>query len=45
MKDTEKFGKMDPFVTIDYNTQIYKTKIDYDSGKNPVWGQTFEFPI
>lgn len=37
VRDTEAFGKMDPFVTIEYNTNIYKTKVDYNSGKSPVW--------
>jgi Ca2+-dependent lipid-binding protein len=43
--DTEKFGKMDPFVLINYIGTIFKTKTKNEGGNNPVWNESFDIPI
>jgi Ca2+-dependent lipid-binding protein len=46
-RDTEMFGKMDPYVGFEYNGVYYKTKVAEDMGKKPVWNQvcTVSFPF
>jgi len=44
-RDTEKIGKMDPFVQINYMGSIFKTKTMNEAGKNPVWNENFDIPI
>jgi Ca2+-dependent lipid-binding protein len=44
-RDTEFFGKMDPFAVIDYRNERFKTVVKQDAGKVPVWNQTFKFDI
>jgi Ca2+-dependent lipid-binding protein len=44
-RDTEKIGKMDPFVQINYMGTIFKTKTKNEAGKNPVWNESFDIPI
>ena len=44
-RDTETFGKMDPFIEILYNGKTYRTKVDNEGGKEPVWNDVFEIPI
>ncbi|CDW71125.1 c2 domain containing protein [Stylonychia lemnae] len=36
-RDTEAFGKMDPFVQVEYNGNKYKTRVHQGGGKAPVW--------
>ena len=36
-RNTEAFGKMDPYVRIEYNGKTYKTKTIRDGGMEPVW--------
>ena len=36
-RDTETFGKMDPFVVLEYRGQKFKTKTHNSGGKNPQW--------
>ena len=43
IRDTEVFGKMDPYCKISIGEQIQKTKIQDNVGKNPVWEETFKF--
>jgi hypothetical protein len=38
-RDTETFGKMDPYVGFEYNGVDYKTKVAEDMGKKPVWNE------
>jgi Ca2+-dependent lipid-binding protein len=45
IRDVETFGKMDPYVTCIYMGQKYKTIINEDGGKTPVWNHTFDIPI
>jgi len=42
-RDTEFFGKMDPFVKINYMGQKFKTKVHNSGGKNPIWNETIDF--
>ena len=44
-RDTEFFGKMDPFCVIDYRQERFKTVVKMDAGKVPVWNQTFKFDV
>ena len=38
-RDTETFGKMDPYVVITNDGQKYKTKVLDGAGKTPKWNQ------
>lgn len=44
-RNTEAFGKMDPFVVVEYNGQKYRTKTIQESNIRPVWNQSFEILI
>ena len=39
-RDTESIGKMDPFVEIEYENKKYRTRVNTEGGKLPVWNQT-----
>ena len=41
-RDTEMFGKMDPYAKITVNGTTYKTKVLDGAGKNPKWNQAFD---
>jgi Ca2+-dependent lipid-binding protein len=45
LRDVQTFGQMDPYVTIHYMGQKYKTKIMNSAGKNPVWNDSFDIEI
>jgi hypothetical protein len=36
-RDTEMFGKMDPFVSIEFNKNTYRTTTLDEAGKTPIW--------
>ena len=36
---------MDPYVTIHYDGNIYKTQILDEAGKHPVWNMSFDITI
>ena len=36
-RDTEFFGKMDPFCIVEYRQERYKTAVKDNAGKTPVW--------
>lgn len=43
-KDTEKvWGKMDPWISFEYNGVTVKTLTAIEKGTSPVWNQIFEF--
>lgn len=44
-RNTEAFGKMDPFVLVEYNGQKYRTKTIHESNMRPVWNHTFEILV
>ena len=44
-RDTEMFGAMDPFISIKYKTNEYKTKALDGAGKTPKWNETLSIPI
>ena len=44
-RDTETFGKMDPYCKIDINGHVFKTRVHQNGGKNPRWGDQFEIPV
>ena len=41
IRDTEMFGKMDPYCTIVFGKEKLKTKVHNNGGKKPVWGDRF----
>ena len=44
-RDTEAFGKMDPYVKISTRQQQFKTNVKDGAGKQPVWNQTFNVDV
>ncbi len=44
-RDVETFGKMDPYVTILYLGEKFKTKIMNSAGKEPVWNDSFDINL
>jgi len=44
-RDTETFGKMDPYVKISTRMQNFKTAVKDGAGKTPVWNQTFNIDV
>ena len=44
-RDTETFGKMDPYAVIEYRQEKHKTVTKNNAGKTPVWNQTFDMDI
>ena len=43
IRDTESFGKMDPYCVIKIGNTTLKTTVKDDAGKTPVWEETFKF--
>jgi len=44
-RDTELFGKMDPYCILKVREQIFKTFIKESAGKAPVWNETFDIDV
>ena len=44
-RDTETFGKMDPYCKISTRQQNFKTAVKNGAGKTPVWNQTFNIDV
>ena len=44
-RDTDTFGKMDPYVVIEYRGTKYKTRTHQSGGKNPFWNQEFQLSV
>lgn len=44
-RDTETFGKMDPYVILEFKEHKFKTKTHENGGKNPKWHDEFELKI
>ena len=44
-RDTETFGKMDPFVTFQLGTTAQKTRTHESGGKTPCWSDTLSFNL
>merc|ERR1711957_917450 len=44
-RDTEFFGKMDPFCVLQVRQAIFKTAVKMDAGKTPVWNETFDVQV
>ncbi len=42
LRDTEVFGKMDPYCLLEIRGQRFKTKVHESGGKNPHWTDEFE---
>ena len=45
IRDTETFGKMDPYCVLNLRGQKYKTNVLDGAGKNPKWNQTFDIVV
>ena len=44
-RDTETFGKMDPYVLITFDSKIRKTSVKQEGGKIPIWNEKFEIQV
>ena len=45
-RDTEMFGKMDPFLELSIGgVQIYKTAVIDEAGKTPQWNEAVDFEV
>ena len=44
-RNTEMFGKMDPFVKLKIGGNTFTTKVKDGAGKNPVWNQQFTVAV
>jgi len=44
-KDTEFFGKMDPYFKIFFRNFEMTSKINYQGGKSPKWNETFQIHV
>ncbi len=44
-RDTEVFGKMDPYLVIEYHGHKHKTHVHHNGGKHPHWNKTFELQV
>eukprot|EP00826_Nyctotherus_ovalis_P011546 TRINITY_DN12_c0_g1_i13.p2 TRINITY_DN12_c0_g1~~TRINITY_DN12_c0_g1_i13.p2 ORF type:complete len:152 (+),score=20.81 TRINITY_DN12_c0_g1_i13:2-457(+) len=42
-RDTEFFGKMDPYVKVQLGERIFRTRIHQEAGKTPSWTDAFQF--
>ncbi|KAG2439059.1 hypothetical protein HYH02_006586 [Chlamydomonas schloesseri] len=45
LKDSDWFGKQDPYCIIRVGGQTFRTRTAVDGGRNPVWNETFRFNI
>mmetsp|Transcript_48680 Transcript_48680/g.81036 ORF Transcript_48680/g.81036 Transcript_48680/m.81036 type:complete len:291 (+) Transcript_48680:322-1194(+) len=45
LKDTELFGRMDPYIIIRCGNEINRTSTKKDAGRNPVFNESFKFDI
>lgn len=44
-RDVKVLRKMDPYVVFDYKGVEFKTEVDPNAGKNPIWNQLFTIPV
>lgn len=44
-RDTETFGKMDPYVIINTREQRIRTRTAQDQGKTPKWNEVMEIDV
>ena len=44
-RDTETFGKMDPFVKFSYGDLEFRTSEKSNAGKKPIWNETFQIDV
>jgi len=44
-RNTETFGKMDPYAIVKYREQEHKTQTKNNAGKTPVWNSTYDLDI
>ena len=42
-RDTETFGRMDPYVKVIVGTQQKRGRVHIDGGKSPSWVESFQF--
>ncbi|KAI3888186.1 hypothetical protein MKX03_020584 [Papaver bracteatum] len=45
IKDTDFFGKMDPYVIIQFGNQKRKSTVARGEGKTPMWNEKFTFDV
>ncbi|TKY56747.1 Elicitor-responsive protein 1 [Spatholobus suberectus] len=45
LHNTDIFGKMDPYVLIQYNGQEQRSSVAIGQGRNPIWNEKFIFKV
>ncbi|KAG0463285.1 hypothetical protein HPP92_019354 [Vanilla planifolia] len=45
LKDTDLFGKVDPYVVLQYRNQERKSSVARGQGSNPKWNESFKFLV
>ena len=45
IRDTEVLGTMDPYCTITFKNNKYKTKVHDKGGKKPIWTDEFTLEV
>eukprot|EP00743_Colponemidia_sp_Colp-15_P012452 GILK01014181.1.p1 GENE.GILK01014181.1~~GILK01014181.1.p1 ORF type:complete len:227 (-),score=10.17 GILK01014181.1:82-762(-) len=43
-RDRDFISKMDPYVVVNVGGRVYKTSVQREAGKHPVWNERFVFP-
>ena len=44
-RDTEMFGKMDPYAVLQCRESTYRTKVKDNAGKTPKWHEVWELDV
>ncbi|KAK9824145.1 hypothetical protein WJX72_008098 [[Myrmecia] bisecta] len=45
LRDTQTFGKQDPYAVLQVGNLRFRTKTCADGGKKPIWNETFHFDV
>ncbi|KAL5973327.1 hypothetical protein ACLOJK_029977 [Asimina triloba] len=45
LRETELFGKMDPYVILQYRSEERKSDVARGQGRNPTWNEIFTFRV
>lgn len=45
VRNTEYLGEMDPYCTLTFKNQKFKTKVHDNGGKKPVWNESFSIEV
>ena len=45
LRDTDVFGKMDPYVVLTYGSSQFKTTVKNNAGRNAMWNERFDLYV